>query len=63
MDDVTWADVEMMSAEELLAMGRNGWTPTQVRTLIQRYRELSRVVLQLRAEAQEARDALREGTT
>lgn len=60
---ISWDDVEMMSAEQLLAMERDGWTPEQVRNLIQRYRELSRVAMALRAEAQEARDALREGAT
>ena len=60
---IVWDDVEMMSAEQLIAMERDGWTPQQVRTLIARYRELTRVVLALRAEALEARDALREGTS
>ncbi len=60
---VTWDDVEMMSAERLIAMERDGWTPAEVRLLIQRYRELARVVIALRIEAQEARDALRDGAT
>ncbi len=62
-DDLTLADVEMMSAEQLIAMERDRWTPAEVRLLIRRYRELARVVMDLRIEAQEARDALREGTT
>lgn len=56
-DKLTWADVELMSAEQLIAMVRDGWTPQQVRTLIQRYLELSRVVAQLRAEAKQGCDA------
>ena len=57
---MNFEDFEPISDEVLIAMERDGWTPDQVRRLIMRYREQTRIVRLTRAEAQEARDALRD---
>lgn len=49
---------ELIPDEVLASMERDGWTPTQVRDLIKRYRELAREVVELRDQMRRAENAM-----